>query len=253
REQVVDLQSERQTWSAFGGEVAAYLVDGRLPAREVVIVTQEGTDTLAIDAARRALQAAGAEVAAVLSVDPSLSLEREADVTEVARLVGSPHEDPEAVAADAAAALAARLVSGSGPTDVLEGFLASGFLLNRGPGLGAAAVRALGGRDQIFLMVAGGEDEPAVDPAWFLAPLTRELARSGASVGAAEPADTEYSFVGILRGDAAVSRLLVTQDNVDQVPGEVGLVLGLQDLVVNGRPGHYGVKDGADAVIPPLP
>jgi Copper transport outer membrane protein, MctB len=58
--------------------------------------------------------------------------------------------------------------------------------------------------------------------------------------------------VAALRGDAEVASLIATQDNVDQLPGQVGLVLALEDLL-QGDPGHYGVKDGASAALPDLP
>jgi hypothetical protein len=45
----------------------------------------------------------------------------------------------------------------------------------------------------------------------------------------------------------------VTQDNVDQLPGEISLVLAVEDLLDEGEPGHYGVKSGATGLMPPLP
>jgi hypothetical protein len=49
-----------------------------------------------------------------------------------------------------------------------------------------------------------------------------------------------------------VSSLIATQDNVDQLAGQIALVLALEDLL-QGDPGHYGVKDGASAALPDLP
>jgi Copper transport outer membrane protein, MctB len=79
-----------------------------------------------------------------------------------------------------------------------------------------------------------------------------DLAGDGSSVAAGEPAngqEEEPPFVTVLRTDGEVSTRIATQDNVDQLPGQVGIVLALEDLL-RGVPGHYGVKDGADAAIP---
>jgi hypothetical protein len=73
-------------------------------------------------------------------------------------------------------------------------------------------------------------------------------------VAAGEPAngpEQEQPFVARLR-DGDVATRIATQDNVDQIPGQIGLVLALEDLI-QGVPGHYGVKDGASRVIPELP
>jgi len=252
REQVLELQAETDTWARFGTEVLGFAVPGRLTGQEIVVVTQEGTDTQAIDGVRRSLQTAGAEIVAVLSIDPSMALEDKSDVEELRRLVGSVQTDPAGLAEEAASALASRLVAGPGGADLLDGLLRSGFLLNRGPGLGAPALREVGRPGQAFVMVAGATGEPILEPERFLVPLARDIAVAGGLVAAAEVTHTDYPFVTLLRGEAATSRLIVTQDNIDRLPGEVGFVLALEDLIEDSRPGHYGVKDGADAVIPPL-
>ncbi|HYH27610.1 MAG TPA: copper transporter, partial [Actinomycetota bacterium] len=130
--------------------------------------------------------------------------------------------------------------------------LSTGFLRNRGPGLGSTALRELGGPRQVAVVVAGGAGDPAVEPGRFLVPLVQSLAARGGVVGAAESLSSNYAFVELVRSDAAVRSRVVTQDNVDQMPGEIAFVLALDALVESGRGGHYGVKDGADATAPPL-
>jgi len=252
REEVRGLQSEVEGWDGFGREVGAFVTEGRLLGHQIVLVTQEGTDTLAIDRVRRGLEGAGASLLAVISVSERMALEEPADAGDLAALLGSTESEPEALGEEAAGRLAERMVSGPIGTDLLEALLDAGFLLNRGPGLGAAAVRSLGGGDQVVVVVAGGGGEPVVDPAAFLVPFVRAVAEGGSPMAAGEGIATEYPFVGLLRSGDPASRLIVTQDNVDQLPGEVGLVLGIERLVEDRLAGHYGIKGGADEVVPPL-
>lgn len=250
RQEVRDLQTESDRWSRFGEQVMEYVVDGRLTGTEAVLITQEGTDTAGIDRVREGLDAAGAELGAVLSLDDRLALQNESDVQELSQILGTEGEDPEALSEAAAGVLADRLAFGVRGPDVLDQLLAAEFLLSRGPGLDAAALERLGGPEQVIIVVAGGRGMPIIEPQRLLVPLVDGLAEKGALVLAAEALETDYPFVTLLRSDGAVSGLIVTQDNVDQLPGEMGFVLALEKLVIDRQPGHYGVKEGADRLIP---
>lgn len=253
RDQVRELQVEADVWSGSWDQVTDFLIGGRLQGTRVVLVTQEGTAPAGIDRVRRGLETGGAELQAVLSVDERMALLSEADIQELEGLVGAEGGDPTTVAAATAVALADRLADGPGSEDLLGEMIGAGFLLNRGPGLGAPALRQVGGPEQVTVVVAGGPGAPAIEPQVFLVPMVARLVERGASVAAAEPAASEYQFVTVLRGESAIERAIVTQDNVDAKPGEVGLVLALEDLLREGRPGHHGVKQGADGLLPPLP
>lgn len=251
RQEVRDLQTESDRWSRFGEQIMEYVVDGRLSGIEAVLITQEGTDTAGIDRVRQGLDAAGAELRAVLSLDDRLALQNESDVQELRQVLGTDEQDPDALSETAAGVLADRLAFGVRGSDVLDQLLAAEFLLSRGPGLDAAALEKVGGPEQVVIVVAGGRGIPIIEPQRLLVPLVDSLAEKGALVVAAEALETDYPFVTLLRSDGGVSGLIVTQDNVDQLPGEMGFVLALENLVIDRRPGHYGVKEGADRLIPP--
>ena len=227
-----------------------YVIDGRLAGTEAVLITQEGTDTAGIDRVRRGLDAAGAQLQAVLSFDERLALQTESDVQELTQILGLDEQDPEALSEATAGVLADRLAFGGRGEDVLDQLLSAGFLLSRGPGLDADALQNLGGSEQVIIVVAGGSGTPTIEPQRLLVPLVDGLVEKGALVVAAEALETEYPFVSLLRADGAVAGLIATQDNVDQLPGEMGFVLALEDLVIERRPGHYGVKEGADRLLP---
>ena len=250
RQEVRDLQTESDRWSQFGDQIMEYVVDGRLAGTEAVLITQEGTDTAGIDRVRRALDAAGAELQAVLSIDDRLALQNESDLQELSQILGTDEADPEVLSEATAEVLAERLAFGVRPPDVLDRLLGAEFLLSRGPGLDASALEGLGGSEQVIIVVSGGRGSPIIEPERLLVPLVDRLAEKGALVVAAEALETDYPFVTLLRSDGAVSGLIVTQDNVDQLPGEMGFVLALEDLVLDRQPGHYGVKEGADQLIP---
>lgn len=250
REQIDELRERTGALAAFGEQAMDHLVGGRLSGVQVVLITQEGTDDAGIEGARGALAAAGASIRAVLSVEARINMQDEDDRAVLAEVVGGVTDDPEELAEAAAVALAERLARGPGTEDLLARLVASGFLENIGPGLDEEAFRGVGGPQQTVVVVAGGVGQPSVDPEWFLFPLVERLAEDGLDVAAVESLRTEYPFVTALRGDGAVSARIVTLDNVDETPGEVGLVLALEDLVVEGRAGSYGVKEGATRLIP---
>lgn len=252
RARVDELEQEVEMWAAFGGETAEHLLGGRLPGIQVVLVTQEGADGRGIDGLRRALEEAGAQVRAVLSVGRRMALEQEADRAALAAALRTTAAPPGQLRLRAAETLAARLAFGGGDDDVLARLLGAGFLVNQGPGL-SEGLQAIGGQGQVFVVVAGGTAPPPLEPADFLVPLVRELVVDGGTVAAAEGMGSQYEFVRALRGDGSVSPRMVTQDNVDRTPGQVGLVLALDDLIERGRPGHYGVKDGAAGLLPEPP
>jgi copper transport outer membrane protein MctB len=256
RAQFGQLQGREDVWSEFGEEAIEPIVGGRLVDEKVLILTQDGTSEEALAGIRRGLEASGAELVATLSAGPRMALKSEADREALASVVGLPATtEPEALAAEAARLVAERLETGPTGTDTLERLADADFLVIQGPGLTETGLRSLGGPGQISLLVAGGPAPSDLQPETFLVPLATDLAAGGVAVAAAEPAlggEQEPPFVTALRGEADVAALIATQDNVDQLPGQIGLILALEGLL-QGDPGHYGVKDGASRALPEIP
>lgn len=250
REQVAELTGLVETLGTFGEAVFDHVVNDRLTTDEVVIVTQEGTDEAAIGAARGALERAGADMLGLLTVSDRMALADEASRDDLEAIVGgSPTDEAEVLTAEAAQGMASELAFGPVGGDILPELIREEFVLVGGRDLQEGVLRGIDG-DEAVVVVAGGRDEPVVDPSRFLVPLIEGLVEDGARVAAAEGLQTRYPFVTLLREDGAVTDEIATQDNVDQVPGEVGLVLGVEDML-RGAPGHYGVKDGASRLLPP--
>jgi hypothetical protein len=260
REDFRELQDEARVLSTvlggFGEEAMEPLLAGRLAGQQVVLVTQAGTSADSLGGLRRALEVAGAEVAATLEASPRMALTSEADREALSSIVGvDPAEEPEAIGAAAAGLVATRLAEGPNGTETLEELLEEDFLLIQGARLTETGLRTLGGPETAVVAVAGGPEASELDPSGFLVPLVTSLLADGMPVAAAEPfevGEEEPPFVTLLRAEAGAAGLLATQDNVDQVAGQIGLALALEDLL-QGDPGHYGVKDGASRVFPELP
>ena len=250
-DQLRRLQTEADIWA----EAIPPMLAGRLEGHQVLLVSQDGTSGEMLGEVRGALEAAGARVLVSLTIGPRMALTTEADQQALAAALGNvAADDPDALRTEAARASAERLAEGANGSEILEGLLTEEFLVIQGTGLTETGLRGLGGPDQIVVAVAGGPAPSELEPEDFLVPLVADLALRGVPVLAAEPAegeDGEPPFVTSLRSDAEVALLVATQDNVDQLPGRIGLVLALEDLLA-GRPGHYGIKDGATQGLPEI-
>lgn len=251
REELRRLQVEAEIWE----EAVPLILSGRLAGRQIVLLSQDGTSEETLAGVRRALETAGAQILASLTIGPRMALATEPDQQALATLLGmATTEEPETIRVEAARATAARLAEGPDGSEILEGLLNEEFLVIQGTGLTQTGLRGLGGPDQVVVAVAGGPAPSELAPDDFLVPLVSALARSGVPVLAAEPAegeDGEPPFVTTLRADTDIAPLIATQDNVDQLPGQVGLALALEGLLL-GEPGHYGVKEGSSQFLPDL-
>lgn len=253
RAEVARLSAQVETLTAFPQAAMTYLIDGELLGHDVVLLTQEGTDPAAITAAADGLRGAGAEVRALLVVGRRMALPSESDQEALTELIGAEAGTaPSVLKAMAAEALAERLAFGPAADDLIETLIREEFLLNQGPPLGEQGLRLLDEADMV-VVVGGGLDRPAVQPEAFLVPFVARLGASDGekAVAAAQGVGSAYAFVGLIRADQEASSLVSTQDNVDQAPGTIGLVLALEDLLNGGEVGHYGRREDATAPIPP--
>jgi Copper transport outer membrane protein, MctB len=255
RDQVGTLQTQMRGWEAFGRTVEPLLVTNQLSGRRVVIVTHEGVDLSEVDGVRQSLQEAGATIESVLFVTPRMALTDPASQADLAAILGDGTTDPAKLADEAAQRVAARLAGGAAPAsgtstqeDLLAKLVASNFLVVRGTN---GSLSDIGGLGESVVVLSGGTQDPQVQPAAFLEPLTAQLAQEQQPVVAGETVDTSYPFVPLVRDDGAVNGQVVTVDNADTMVGRIAVVLGLRDLLASpSHGGHYGVKTGATSLIP---
>lgn len=249
-------------------DVLPMLVDGDLAGHRVVLVTHAGVDGATLSQVSRALDAAGAELAAAFAVTVRMAATEQEDRDLLADLFGMvATDDPAPLVERATAVIADRLTEGPQrrgaqpeaddiaqpeEDDILDGLLRAAFLSlpDGSPSLSEGDLEDLGGNGELLVVVAGGEEEPLPSADGFLVPLVRELVAQGAPVAAAESAGTTYPFVATLRADEAVHGRIVTVDDADLSIGGAALVLGLERLIAIGQGGDYGFK-GSD--VTPLP
>ena len=259
RKKVLDLQSELETMGTFTDQALPYIVGDKLLGDQVVIVTEEGVDARALSETRRALDLSGADVLTVFTIRPTMAAGSSATQRDLAALLSlSETTPPDELMVAAARALADRLarepaIDLPGATDVLGALLSQGYLTSAAPGISDKTLDQIGGRGQLVVTIGGAVDQLAPPSAAFLQPFVTELLAAGVVTGAGESLAGADGFVAGLRAtvDGSSGAPLVTVDNVDQPVGGSAMVLAMDEAIIDGTGGDYGVKDGASRLLPP--
>lgn len=254
-----ELTSSLGRSTQFASDVVPGMEQGRLAGENVILITTTDTDVAVIKQTEQALKDAGAQVVTVLSVTPRMTSPDPAARQQLAEILGVDASTPGGtMSKEAATRLATRLATGSTaetdkpPGDVLLQLLDGGFLVSD-PTIKVADLPTVGGDGQVIVLVAGGQNAPAVPPDDFMIPVAQGLVKQNATVAAGETAASSYDFVGPLRDDGtADGKTMVTVDNADEPVGGLAMVLGLRDLLLSGQGGNFGFKRGAGDLYPPL-
>jgi hypothetical protein len=240
-------------------ELIPFVVSGRLPGTDVVIVTYEGADGGMLGQVQSSLQTAGANVLAVIPITARMTLTDPGTRPELAHMVGAPPATPRVeLQRDVAGALARRLTSSgrtSGPpdTDLLGELVSQGFI--RKGDISPVTLREIGARpNQVVVAVTGAGTRLELTPQAFMIPLVEQLV-GRTPVVAGQPTETVDPFVPLIRSDDAVPpEEIVTVDDLDVAIGGAALVLGANQLLESpsGGGGNYGV-DGTSLIPAPAP
>lgn len=259
------------------------LVDDRLTGVPVLVLAPAGISGDVVEAIEATVLAAGAEMAGVLRVTDRFALDDPSELTDLRTVLGLPEADASELrmtTTERVAALLAEASSPAPPSDasgavvevtpvpmppLVEQLLGAGFLELDAvdePPTGFALLPEHGLRT----VVVSGPDLDITDDA-FLTLLLRELLAENPtdpdapappivavqpSVPAADQDEPEVDllpFLGPLRADEALRSRLSTVDHIDSFAGLVALVLALEHVPA-GQFGHYGVGDGAQALLP---
>jgi hypothetical protein len=248
--QSTDAQQQLSRSAQFQTIWLPSLLSDRLTGISTVLVTIEGVDLSALQAARQSLVQAGVTDLETIQLKAKMGSADPADRAALAQTLGLSGPPPANLSVLAMQALAERLLTTPAPgaSDLLVEWKTEGFIQSVGP----AGVTGIGVPGQTVGVVAGGPAPASIDPASFLMPLISSLVQRDpvTPVSAGEPATTEYPFVSLIR-TSDVNGKLVTVDDVDTVFGQLSFAIGLQDLVAD--PGHganYGEGPGASAPFP---
>jgi hypothetical protein len=111
----------------------------------------------------------------------------------------------------------------------------------------------VGAANTALVVTGGGLGDDAGNKGATVARFAAGLAPhgSGTVIAGRDGTASGTAAVAVTRSDAALSSAVTTVDDGDTAAGRITAVLALQDLISGGRPGQYGVGQGATAVTIP--
>jgi hypothetical protein len=256
---VAALRRTSQQNQAFAQATEPWLLQTALTTNTVVLLEPQGTDSAASEGIVSAIVSAGGTVTATVSFTDKFALTDPTARNELALSIHSTSGAARKLRDQAASLLGQRAAAAShasvtpGPRSSggdrrLEGLLGQlekdGFVTAERARDGTTV-----GPGAVFVVLAGGAEAAPFPAADFCLALARSLAAHDGVVVAAEPSQSTWSFVSLVRSDAKARDSVTTVDDAETVPGGIAAVMGLRDAL-RGRIGHYGFAPGADSVIP---
>jgi hypothetical protein len=111
----------------------------------------------------------------------------------------------------------------------------------------------IGPADTALIVTGGGLGADAGNQGATVARLAAGLAPHGAGtvVAGRDGSASGTAAVAVTRSDPALTGAVSTVDDVDAQSGRITTVLALQELAAGGRPGQFGIGQGATAVTVP--
>lgn len=128
---------------------------------------------------------------------------------------------------------------------VLTALRDTGFITYRTDRIGAA--------DTALIVTGGRLGDDVGNKGATVARFAAGLAPhgSGTVIAGRDGTASGTAAVAVTRSDAALTSAVSTVDDIDAASGRITTVLSLQDLIRGGRPGQYGVGQGATSVTIP--
>jgi hypothetical protein len=111
----------------------------------------------------------------------------------------------------------------------------------------------IGAADTALIITGGALGEDAGNRGSTVARFAAGLAPHGAGtlIAGRDDSASGTAAVAVTRSDKALTSAVSTVDDVDSQSGRITAVLALQELASGGRPGEYGIGQGATAVTIP--
>jgi hypothetical protein len=246
------------------------LLKDMLTGDKIVLVTEPGASSGVIDGIQQAAKYAGATITGTVALQPKfndLSGTTRADLDTLNGGLAAGNGvtlDPATDTQTAYQQQAAQLIGASilaktagqpalpvpDAQSVLKAYENGGYLAVSGGTPTDGATLAV-----IVTPPATTADGPS-DPADEVLPaLAAEFAAAGAATlvaGPVMPAGVSSSAITVLR-DNSVSGQVSSVDNADNRVGQISAIWALADQLQGGKPGNYGVSQGASAVSPGVP
>ena len=250
--EIDDLENLGDAQEEFGREVAGRWIDGMLANTEVVLFRFEGTDEGLVERTREAIELAGASIPTTITLTDRMAMDDEELVETMRAELADLGIDDEEVGVGVARALGRAAAADATETGE-ENFPSVQEIAE---GQSVIEVDADDAESPIptradFVVLGGATGDPSYDIDPIAEALLTELGGSTTEVVAAEGWQSEWAMVPALRR-TEVRDLAATVDHGDTSPGVISTVVELSRFI-DGEPGHYGFREGADAVAPDNP
>ena len=257
------LRDQMKGLETFIAQSQPQVTGRRLNQVPVTVVAVRGVPAEDVRGAIDILKQAGALVSGALWIEDPMSA---TDPSARAKLVqamgdsGLATDDLRQVALEALGhrlATGARVATAATPAlsgvDTLVSLTEAGLVSFDTLGGGSVSLDSWPAAGTRMLLIDGSQAHPP--PGTLTLPVLRAAAAAGGRLALAEvfrPTATikaRGSVVRAVREDAALSRVISTVDDLDDLRGQVGLTLAVQELGT-GRAGHYGEGPGASSQLP---
>lgn len=260
RNEIAELETELGDQAEFASTVEAGLVDGALAGQDIVLLRVEGTDQSLIGSLETLVEEAGGDVSTRIVLSDRLRLDGEGDAAALAEVLETGRGSAAELRTEAGTEIGARLGASAAdrPADPQAGFarVEALELLSALEAEDFVAVERLEEGEPVippqalFIVAAGGPDEPPYPVGELVVPLVGRAAVRGTEVMVTEGEDSAWGVVAEVRADPDVSEIVATVDNADTISGRVAVGLSLPAA---GPIGHWGTDGGAEALLPAPP
>ncbi len=245
----------------FDSQMSPRILRGALASKSVVVFRTPDADDDNVDAVSRLVEQAGGTVTGTVALTEEFVDANSAE--KLLSVVNSP-------IVPAGAQLSTKSVDQGSQAGDLLGIT---LLINRDPkappvddqqrGAVLTALRdtgfitygteRIGAADTALVVTGGGLGDDAGNKGATVARFAAGLAPhgSGTVIAGRDGTASGTAAVAVTRSDAALASAVSTVDDIDAPSGRITTVLALQDLISGGRPGQYGVGQGATSVTVP--
>jgi hypothetical protein len=257
RSQVNSLKTEVNQKEQFVTQIAPLVLPGKLAGRQVLIVSTQQSDA-DVKSVQSDLELAGATVTGHVTIEDTFVkpdnngqlLDLAATTLNTNAITGLPanSDGVETSTALLAAALMnhAPAVPRQSQQEILSAYKNAGYIdydpIPTGP---AEAVVVLAGLPYT--------DQDATKENQNTLTMVTGFDKAGPIVLGASSTAGSGNVVSAVRGDASLSKTVSTVDNDNTLQGVLAVTLALNEQVVYGRTGHYGLASSATASLPKPP
>lgn len=240
-------------------EAALLLLDDHLADRQIVMFVFEGTAGNVVGDIANSVEDAGGTVATTIRITDKFALRTPAELDQLALILRALPDDADALRDEAGvligqraaqvAALPIRVSAGETDHPLETRLLSLLAELQEADYLSFESDGVLIPRGSLFVIVGGSNDEPRFEFDNFVTSLSGSIAENSGIVIAAEPSDSVWELVPLLRDGAQTVAFVATVEDVDTIVGQIALVLGLERAEA-GIIDHYGTGPGATQILP---